>query len=130
VQPIYYRDSTGYEPVRAYIDALPYRKAAAIENQLRRFELQRPGGPPPPFPWTSQLDGELREFRAHYGEERYRVLYRRSKNLIILLHIIRKTTGSVPAADVAVARSRWADFKARMDAPKRVRPRAAGHDVT
>ena len=52
-----------------------------------------------------------------------------TNNLIILLHIIRKSTGSVPAADVAVARSRWADFKARMDAPERVRPRAAGHDA-
>jgi len=82
-----------------------------------------------PFPWTTQIEGELREFRAHFGEELYRILYRRSKNLIILLHIIRKTSGALPAADVAVAKARWADFRARMDAPKRARPRAAGHDA-
>ena len=129
MQPVYYRDSDGEEPVHAYIDDLPDRKAAAIENQLKRFELQRQDGPPLPFPWTSQIEGELREFRAHFGEELYRILYRRSENLIILLHIIRKTSAAVPVADIAVAKSRWADFKARMDAPKRARPRAAGHDA-
>jgi hypothetical protein len=67
--------------------------------------------------------------RAFFGDELYRILYRRSENLIILLHIIRKTTGAVPVADIAVAKSRWADFKARMDAPNRARPRAAGHDA-
>ncbi len=57
--------------------------------------MQESDDPPLPQPWTSQIDGELREFRAHYGEEHYRVLYRRSGNLVILLHLIRKTTGSV-----------------------------------
>lgn len=129
MQPVYYRESTGQEPVRAYIESLPDRKAAVIENQLKRFELQRPGGPPLPFPWTSQIDGELREFRAHYGQELYRVLYRRSENLIILLHIIHKASAALPIAEIAIAKTRWADFKARMDAPERTRPRAAGRDA-
>ncbi|OLC65814.1 MAG: hypothetical protein AUH69_08485 [Actinobacteria bacterium 13_1_40CM_4_65_12] len=64
-----------------------------IENQLDRLNMQQPDEPPLPQPWTSQIEGELREFRAHYGQEHYRVLYRRSGNLLILLHLIRKTTG-------------------------------------
>jgi phage-related protein len=59
----------------------------------------------------------------------YRVLYRRSKNLFILLHMLRKNTGKLPASDIEIARTRWTDFKARMDARPRRPPRAAGGDA-
>jgi phage-related protein len=51
----------------------------------------------------SQVDGELRELRCHYGPVLYRVLYRRSKNLFILLHMLRKNTGRLPASDIEIA---------------------------
>lgn len=63
------------------------------------------------------------------GSEHYRVLYRRSGRLIVLLHAFRKTTGKLPPSEVKIAQSRWADFKARMDARPRKPPRAAGHDA-
>jgi len=119
----------GNEPVLDVLNSLPDRKRAVIENQLDRLNMQEPDGPPLPQPWTSQIEGELREFRAHYGEEHYRVLYRRSGNLLVLLHLIRKTTRSVPKRDILTAKERWADFKRRMEAAKRTPPRAAGHDA-
>jgi phage-related protein len=85
--------------------------------------------PPPPFPHSSQIEGELRELRCHCGRDLYRILYRRSDNLFILLHISHKTTAATPEADKQIARQRWDDFKARMDAPRRQPPRAAGHDA-
>lgn len=69
------------------------------------------------------------ELRCHHGRELYRVLYRRSRNLIVLLHAFRKDTGRIPEADIQIAEGRWVDFKARMDALKRKPPRAAGHDA-
>jgi phage-related protein len=57
------------------------------------------------------------------------VLYRRSGNLIILLHMFRKDSGRVPEGELDVARRRWEDFRARMDAPRRRPPRAAGRDA-
>ncbi len=36
--------------------------------------MLRTNDPPLPFPWSSQLEGELRELRCHYGSELYRVL--------------------------------------------------------
>jgi phage-related protein len=60
---------------------------------------------------------------------RYRVLYQRSDNLIVLLHAFEKDTGVVPAADTKVAQQRMADFTARMDARPRIPPRAAGRDA-
>jgi len=59
----------------------------------------------------------------------YRVVYRRSENLFVLLHMFRKDTGRVPQTELRVARERWEDFKARMDAERRRPPRAAGHDA-
>ena len=57
------------------------------------------------------------------------MLYRRSGNLFVLLHMIRKTTSTMPKRDIAIAKERWIDFKRRMDAARRTRPRAAGHDA-
>ncbi len=128
-QAVFYRDFDGNEPVLDVLNSLPDRKRAVIENQLDRLNMQGPDDPPLPQPWTSQIEGELREFRAHYGEEHYRVLYRRSGNLLVLLHMIRKTTSGVPKRDIVIAKERWIDFKRRMDAAKRTPPRAAGHDA-
>ena len=88
-----------------------------------------PSAPPLPFAHSSQVDGALRELRCHYGNRLFRVLYRRSSNLFVLLHIFRKDTGKIPAGDVAIADARWKDFRERMDADPRVPPRAAGHDA-
>jgi phage-related protein len=65
----------------------------------------------------------------YIGRELYRVLYRRSRNLIILLHIFRKDSGAVPPSEIKVANDRWSDFKARMEASGRRPPRAVGHDA-
>ncbi len=75
------------------------------------------------------LPGELRELRVRFGNTRYRVLYQRSDNLIVLLHAFEKNTGAVPSADKKVAMRRMKDFKERMDAERRKPPRAAGRDA-
>lgn len=127
---VYYRASDGSEPVDEFVENLnDPRKQATLDNQIDRLNGLRPNDPPLPFPHTSQVEGELRELRCHYGSELYRVLYRRSKNLFILLHMFRKDTGEVTEADKRIARERWDDFKARMDAEVRRPPRAAGHDA-
>jgi phage-related protein len=100
-----------------------------VDLAIDRLNGLLPNEPPLAFPTTSQVDGELRELRCHYGPVLYRVLYRRSKNLFILLHMLRKNTGRLSAADIEIARARWADFKIRMDASPRKPPRAAGGDA-
>lgn len=82
-----------------------------------------------PFPHSSQVDGELRELRCHYGRDLYRVLYRRSDRLMVLLHIFAKRSAKIDQREIRLAHERWGQFKARMDAPRRVPPRAAGHDA-
>jgi hypothetical protein len=46
--------------------------------------MLRPNDPPLPFPWSSQLEGEVRELRCHYGSALYRVIHRRSGNPFML----------------------------------------------
>lgn len=128
-QAIYYRASDGSEPVNDFIDGLGARRQVAIDLQIDRLNDQPPSAPPLPFPHSSQVRGQLRELRCHYGAELYRVLYRRSGNLVVLLHMLRKDTGKLRDADVAIAETRWLDFKRRMNATRRRPPRAAGHDA-
>jgi len=128
-QAVYYRDPDGSEPVKDFIDGLSAKRQVAILNQIDRLNLLTPDSPHLAHPHSSQVVGELRELRCHCGRELYRVLYRRSRNLVILLHIFRKDTGKIPEAAIAIARKRWSGFKSRMDAQRRRPPRAAGHDA-
>jgi phage-related protein len=132
-QAVYYRDAQGREPVNEWLDALAASKPAAaakIDAVMGEYlNGGRAGGPPPEFPITSQIEGGLRELRVRFANTRYRLLYQRSGNLVLLLHGLEKRTGEIPAADKRIARQRFADFRARMDAEPRRGPRAAGHDA-
>jgi phage-related protein len=127
---VYYRDPGGNEPVDDFIEQLqPEQARVAIDNQIDRLNMLRTNDPPLPFPHSSQIAGELRELRCHYGRRLIRVLYRRSDNLFILLHAFEKRSRQVSEQDKAVATQRWDDFRARMDAQPGHPPRAAGHDA-
>jgi len=130
MQAVYYRARDGSQPVRDFVKTLqPMAAHVVVENQIDRLNLCTEDGPPLPFPHSSQVEGELRELRCHYGNRHYRVLYRRSRNLFVLLHAFPKTTAAIPQAEIEAAKERWADFVARMGAKPRILPRAAGHDA-
>lgn len=129
-QAIYYRDNRGLEPVSEFIEALPMKRAAKIDAYVEQHLSGRePWAAPPEFPITSQIAGELRELRVRFANTRYRLLYQRSGNLVVLLHAFEKDTGAVPRADIALARQRMLDFKRRMNARPRKPPRAVGQDA-
>ena len=132
-QAVFYRDKQGREPVNDFLEELleaqPLAVAKiddAIEEHLNGRD---PRHPPPEFPGTLQIEGELRELRVRFAKTRYRVLYQRSRNLMVLLHAFEKNTGVVTARDKRTAETRMADFEARMNASPRRRPRAAGRDA-
>jgi phage-related protein len=132
-QAVFYRDSRSGEPVDAFLENLLKTKplaAAKIDAAIEEYlNGRRPDAPPPEFPITSQIEGELRELRVRFARTRYRLLYQRSGNLIVLLHAFEKNTGTVLARDRETAKRRMADFQARMDAGCRRPPRAAGRDA-
>jgi phage-related protein len=128
-QAVFYRDASGREPVRDFLESLNDDAQAAIEHQIGRLNLLSDATPHLPFPHSSQVKGELRELRCHYGRDLYRILYRRSDQLLVLLHIFAKRSAKINHRDILTAQERWNDFKARMDAQPRTPPRAAGHDA-
>jgi phage-related protein len=130
---VYYRDIDGREPVNDWLDGLLATKpeaVAKIDDSVEEYlNGRRADHPPPEFPITSQIEGGLRELRVRFANARYRLLYQRSGNLVVLLHAFEKNTGAVTPADRQIARQRFTDFRARMDSEPRQRPRAAGHDA-
>ena len=129
MQAVYYRDSDRNEPVNDFIEALPPERQEELDFKIGLLNRLTSTDPPLPFPHSSQIDGQLRELRCHYGRDLYRIFYQRSGNLFILLHAIEKRTGALPQADIDLAKARFEDFRQRMDAKPRRQPRAAGHDA-
>jgi phage-related protein len=129
-QAVYYRTERGSEPVAEFIETLPKKHAVKIHTAIEEHLNDRASEAPPPlFPASSQIKGELRELRVRFANLRYRVIYQRSANLIVLLHAFEKTTGSVPPPEIETAERRLSDFRQRMNARRRVSPRAAGDDA-
>jgi phage-related protein len=132
-QAVFYRDKYGEEPVDLFLEKLlksDPKAVAKIDDAIdEHLNGKRPDDPPPEFPASSQLRGEYRELRIRYANTRYRIIYRRSDQLFVLLHIIKKNTGKIPETEIDRAEKRFKNFKARMDADPRKKPRAAGRDA-
>ena len=92
------------------------------KNFPKKFEVELwPGsllaqhGPTLHFPYTSQIEGRLREMRMRLGKTRYRVLYFFNDDRIgVLLHGFTKDTAAVPVYDKNVAGVRMKDHINRM----------------
>jgi phage-related protein/ribosome-binding protein aMBF1 (putative translation factor) len=129
-QAVFYRDVNGFEHVDEFIETLPAKRAAKIDEYIdEHLNGRPPNEPPPEYPVSSQIEGELRELRVRFANTRYRILYQRSDNLIVLLHVIEKDTGAIPRSDIQLAKRRMTDLQGRMDATRRTPPRAAGNDA-
>ena len=129
MQAVYYRTADGTEPVSDFIETLPVRCQVLLDNQIDLLNQLTVNDPPLAFPHSSQVRGDLRELRCHCGGELYRVLYRRSRYLFVLLHAFHKNTAAIPPEEIRIAEGCWKDFRTRMQAQPRTPPRAAGHDA-
>jgi phage-related protein len=127
---VYFRDEKGHEPVREFLHArLTPNGWTLVKEQIEEMNGLPDKSPPLPYPQTSQIEGPLRELRCHVGSTLFRILYRRSGNLFVLLHMIRKDGRAVARRDIELAQRRWRDYKHRMDAPGRRGPRPVGKDA-
>jgi phage-related protein len=98
LRAVYYRARDGSEPVSDSIDALPVKQQVVLDNQIDRInELCTTTQPDLPFPHSSQVEGQSRELRCHFGCSLYRILYRHSGTFVILLHALSKATANYRA---------------------------------
>ncbi|HEX3465141.1 MAG TPA: type II toxin-antitoxin system RelE/ParE family toxin [Candidatus Elarobacter sp.] len=126
LQGRFYRDARGGQPVEEFVSALPLAHQFAVYRMLERIDSLDEKHSDLAYPYSSQIEGELRELRCHYGNIHYRILYRRSEQFVVLLHAFRKATAATPERDKEIARRRWADFKKRMDEAPRSTPSPIG----
>jgi hypothetical protein len=114
----FFEDEHGGQPVRNWLNGLP---EAVRGKVLARIDLLAEHGPMLDHPYTSQIEGKLREVRLRFGKARYRVLYFFDEARVgVLLHGFTKDTTAVEEADKKIGRDRMARHAAKsQDAAKR-----------
>lgn len=68
MRAVYYRDLSGYEPVKDYLARLPSAHREAIFIAIDMLNRLESTDPPLPFPLSSQIEGPLRELRCHFDK--------------------------------------------------------------
>jgi hypothetical protein len=130
MQAVYYRAADGAEPVDAFIEALrDPAKQAALDNQIERLNLSVRTTRRCRFPGARSSRASCGSFAATTAPSSTGCSIAARATCSCCCTCFAKDTGKVPEAELRVARERWDDFKARMDAERRRPPRAAGHDA-
>ena len=112
----FFAEDGGRLPVQVWLDGLPAEVRGKV---IARIDLLKKGGPTLDFPYTSQIEGRLREARLRMGKTRYRVLYFFDENrTAMLLHGFTKNTASVEEADKRIGRARMVRHEDRLEAKK------------
>jgi phage-related protein len=107
----FFEEENGGRPVQDWLDTLP---EAVRGKVLARIDLLAEHGPTLDHPYTSQVEGKLREVRLRLGKSRYRVLYFFDAARVgVLLHGFTKNTAALQESDKRIARARMARHTAR-----------------
>jgi len=102
----FFENENGGRPVQDWLDGLP---EAVRGKVMARIDLLAEHGPTLDHPYTSQIEGKLREVRLRVGKTRYRVLYFLDEARVgVLLHGFTKNTATVEESDKRIARARMA----------------------
>jgi hypothetical protein len=67
----FFVDERGDAPVEEYLTGLPLQHRAKLLALIKMLEQE---GPNLPFPYSSQVQGKLRELRTQQGKDKLRVL--------------------------------------------------------
>jgi len=91
----FYEEPDGSAPVEEFLDGLPAKhrgKLLALIANLGRH------GTTFPFPYSSQVDGRLRELKTQFGKTNLRILYYcDAQRCFQLLHGVKKGHGQARA---------------------------------
>lgn len=107
----FYEDQEGSCPVEEFLNSLPDKHVGKVLQVTQMLEER---GPNLPFPYSSQIEGKLRELRVHYGKVQYRLLYYGDvRGIFMLLHAFRKQTAQIPEREKRLAWQRLMDDQQR-----------------
>jgi phage-related protein len=108
----FYQEPDGAAPVETFLQGLSVERRAKALALIQELKSQ---GPALPFPYSSQVDGRIRELRTQYGKEKIRILYfGDSQRKFVLLHGLIKRTNKLEKSDIAIAADKMAKHEARL----------------
>ena len=108
----FYEDAKGIAPVEAFLNLLPKKHRAKLLGLIAKLQEY---GPTLPFPYSSQVDGKVRELRTRFGKTRLRILYFGDANQeFILLHGVVKDTDKLEKSDMEAAKNIMADHNRKL----------------
>lgn len=100
---VFYRASSGKEPVRDWLKALPVEDRKTIGKDIATIEYSWPVG----MPLCRSLQGGLWEVRSRLEHGKIsRVLFFNLNSQMVLLHGFVKKTQKTPARDLQIAEKR------------------------
>ena len=115
----FYEDAAGNAPVQEFLDGLTEEQRAKCFGLIKMLKEH---GPTLPFPYSSQVQGKLRELRTRHGKTRLRILYFADANREFqLLHAVVKETEKLEASDIQKGQTRMADHEQRLKTRKKGR---------
>jgi hypothetical protein len=102
----FYVDADGNAPVEIFLNGLPKKHRAKLLGLIAKLKEH---GPTLPFPYSSQVDGRVRELRTRFGKTRLRLLYFGDANQVfVLLHGVVKDTDKLEKSDIEAAKNSMA----------------------
>jgi hypothetical protein len=108
----FYEDAESNYPVEQFLDELTEKHRAKL---LALIKMLKEYGPTLPFPYSSQVEGKLRELRTQVGKTRLRILYFGDANQVFqLLHGVVKDTQKLEESDIREARNRMTQHENRL----------------
>jgi len=102
LQVFFYRTSSGAEPVREWLKALPAEERKIIGNDLKTAQFGWPLG----MPLIRKLEADLWEVRSRLPHRIARVIFTVEGNRMVLLHGFIKKSQKTPVEDLQLARQR------------------------
>jgi phage-related protein len=102
-----------------FLDGLREKQRAKLIALITELKKH---GPTLPFPYSSQVEGKVRELRTQLGKTRLRILYFADANQVfILLHGIVKDTQKLEASDITTGRSNMTNHENRLKAKEKLK---------
>lgn len=111
IPAIFYRSSSGDEPVREWLKALSKADRQVIGEDIAYVQYKWPIGKPR----VDHLRGSVWEVRSKIGNRIARVLFAVEQAEVILLHAFIKKTQQTNSADIELATKRFKEWKNGQD---------------
>ncbi len=99
---IFYKTSSGHEPVREWLKALPIEERKAVGHDLKTAQYGWPLG----MPLIRKLEPGLWEIRSRLSARIARVIFTVEGDKMVLLHSFIKKAEKIPVQELQLARQR------------------------